>query len=60
MDWKQERLIVGSVYAERDATVTPETGRAVARTIEELATFLGAREIKYGKLVPEGWKSVLQ
>ena len=59
MDKEQERLMVRAVYAEQDAPITPETGRAVAGAIEELATFLGAHETIYGRRVPEGWKSAL-
>lgn len=60
MDRKKKRLNVMNVYAEPDAPMTAETGRAVAGAIEELATFLGAKEIAYGRNVPAGWAEALK
>jgi len=60
MDRKQKRLMVNAVYAEPDAPVNGETGKAVAGAIEELATFLDATTIAYGENVPKGWKKALQ
>jgi len=59
MNRKQHTLEVNNVYAEPDAPVNGETGKAVGRAIEELATFLGAKTIAYGENVPEGWKRAL-
>jgi hypothetical protein len=59
MDRVHNRLMIGAVYAEQDAPVTPETGTAVASAIGELATFLGANETVYSRRMPEGWKSAL-
>lgn len=55
----QDRLAVEAVYAEPDAPSDRATGRAVAAAIEELAAFLGAREITYGRTVPPAWKPAL-
>jgi uncharacterized protein YcaQ len=60
MDRKAKRLTINAVYAEPDAPVTDATGRAVAGAVEELATFLGAREIVYTERVPEGWRGSLK
>ncbi len=60
MDKTSGRLTVNAVYAEPDAPKGEETGRAVAGAVEELATFLGAREIVYGERMPESWSSALR
>ncbi len=60
MDRARGRLTVNAVYAEPDAPVDRETGRAVAGAIAELGRFLGAREIVYTERVPAGWGDVLR
>ena len=55
----QSRLAVEAVYAEPDAPRDRATGRAVARAVEELARFVGARQITYGRKVPPAWKAAL-
>jgi len=60
MDRKQRRLTINAIYAEPNAPKSKETARAIARAIEELGTFLGAKEIFYGRRVPAAWKSVLR
>jgi uncharacterized protein YcaQ len=55
MDRKKHILNVEAVYAEVDAPRTAEIGHAVRDTIEELAQWLGAKEIAYGDVLPEGW-----
>jgi hypothetical protein len=56
MDRKKHRLEVEAVYAEDDAPRTAEVGRSVQGAIEELAQFLGAKEIAYGDVLPMGWE----
>jgi hypothetical protein len=57
MDREHERLIVNAVYAEPGAPATRAAGGAVAGAIEDLAAFLGAREIRYNRRrVPAAWK----
>jgi uncharacterized protein YcaQ len=56
MDRKKHRLEIEAVYAEDDAPMTAEVGRAVQGAIEELAQFLGAKEIAYGEALPKGWE----
>lgn len=58
MQRDQGRLAVEAIYAEPDAPRDPATGRAVAEAIEELAAFLGAHEITYGRTLPSAWKSM--
>ena len=60
MDRARGRLIVNAVHAEPEAPKTSETGRAVVRAIEELAAFLGARDIAYCRRIPTGWKAAFR
>jgi uncharacterized protein len=59
MDRTRQRLTINAVYAEPYAPTTTETARQIAQAINELGSFLGAREIVYGRRVPAGWRSVL-
>ncbi len=59
MDRRKEVLKVNAVYAESDAPVTEKTGKMVADAINELGSFLGAKEVVYGKKIPTRWKSQL-
>lgn len=54
-----KQLLVNAVHVEPAASLTSETGRAVASAIEELATFLGATTIEYSGQLPEEWKHIL-
>jgi hypothetical protein len=49
--------MVEAVYAEPNA---PKNGKAVRQAIEELAEFLKADGIVYGKKMPSGWKRDLK
>jgi uncharacterized protein YcaQ len=60
MDRARGRLVINAVFAEPDAPKTHQTGRAVARAIEELAAFLSAREIVYGRRMPGAWRRALR
>ncbi|MBI5082512.1 MAG: winged helix DNA-binding domain-containing protein, partial [Chloroflexi bacterium] len=57
MDREQNMLMVEAVYAEPHA---PKHGKAVRQAIEELAEFLGADEIVYGKKMSSAWKKDLK
>jgi uncharacterized protein YcaQ len=59
-DRKQRRLTVNAVHAEPDAPMTGHTAHAIRTAIEELAAFLGAREIAYSERVPAGWTALLR
>ncbi len=60
MDRARGRLIINAVHAEPDAPKTRKTGEAVVRAIEDLALFLGARDIAYGRRIPTGWKAAFR
>lgn len=60
LDRRSRTLHVHNVYAEADAPLDRETGRAVVGAIEALAAFLGAGRIAYGENIPPGWKSAFQ
>jgi uncharacterized protein len=58
MDRKAGLLRVNAIYAEPDAPQDKATGQAVAATIQELATFLGAKAVVYpDEKIPPGWRS---
>ncbi len=56
MDRPRSRLVINEVYAEPSAPRTLTVGRALADAIEELAAFLSATEIVYGRKVPAAWR----
>ncbi len=60
MDREQGRLMVNAGYAEAAAPMNRKTARSIRSAIEELAQFLDAKEVVFGKLVPEGWKRDLR
>lgn len=60
MDRESGQLFINAVYAEPSAFETHEVGLAIARSIEELAAFLGARNIIYCGEVPRGWRRALR
>jgi uncharacterized protein YcaQ len=55
MDRANSRLTINAIHAESDAPQGLRVGRAVAKAIAELGTFLGAQEIVYGSPPPVGW-----
>ncbi|HET6782040.1 MAG TPA: crosslink repair DNA glycosylase YcaQ family protein, partial [bacterium] len=59
-DRNQRQLHINAIFAEPDAPKDRSTGAAVARAIESLAEFLGARDIAYPSDVPSGWKRVMR
>jgi uncharacterized protein YcaQ len=59
MDRKAGRLNINNVYAEPDAPLDAETARAISGAIQDLARFLGAKDVAYTERVPEGWRSTL-
>ncbi len=60
MDREQRKLFINAVFAEQRAPKSRETSSAVARSIQELGDFLGAREIVFSNKVPEQWKHDLR
>jgi uncharacterized protein YcaQ len=57
-DRKTGVLHVHAVHAEPEAPAG--AGRAVARSLRELATWLGAREIRFGRPPPRIWRASLE
>jgi uncharacterized protein YcaQ len=60
MDRKNEKLLVNSVHAERGATGDKEVSSKIAETIQQLAEFLGAKEVVYTARVAAAWKNSLR
>ena len=60
MDRKKKRLVINEIYAEPSAPMTVETSWTIAGSLEELASFLGAKEIVLAKKPPYGWRSGLR
>jgi uncharacterized protein YcaQ len=59
MDHRRGCLTINAVYAEKDAPLDSPTADAIARAVQELATFLQAKEIVYGSPIPPPWRSAL-
>ncbi len=57
---KEGRYEVYNVYAEDSAPMNAATAKAIRANIDNLAVFLGATEIQFGKNVPTGWRKFLQ
>lgn len=56
MDRKKDILNIEAVYVEPDTPRTAEISQAIRGAIEELAQFLGAKEIAYGDVMPEFYR----
>ncbi len=57
---EHDRLHIHAVHAEDNAPRDRATARSVRAAIEELAAFLGAKDIHYTHLVPTGWQRDLK
>ena len=55
---KTQTLRINALYAEADAPMDSQTAQAVKGAIEELATFLHAKQITYSDRIPEGWREI--
>jgi uncharacterized protein YcaQ len=60
MDRKQNQFLVNAIYVEPGAPKTVEAIKTVEAAISDLAGFLGAERITYGKRIPTTWKQVLR
>lgn len=60
MDRLNGTLSVNAVYAEPDAPKSPVAARAIAAAIKDLAAFVGAREVAFGRRIPPVWRDVLR
>jgi len=57
---KEGRYEIYNVYAEDSAPMDAVTAKAIRANIDNLAAFLGATGIQFGKNVPAGWRKFLQ
>ncbi len=60
MDRENERLVVNSIHAEPGAPKDKEVALKIRGTIENLAEFLGAKEVEYTARVPRHWRNSLR
>ncbi len=60
MDRKRGKLTIHAVHAEPDAPRSQQTARAIRDAVDDLATFLGAREIEFTSRVPDAWARALR
>lgn len=60
LDRATHTLHIHSVHAEPEAPTDQDVARAIARTVEELASFVRADEVRYSRQVPAAWKSALR
>lgn len=60
MNRSQGVLNVNAVYAEPDAPQNGDTALAIGSAVEQLAAFLGAKNIAYTDRMPQGWKAALR
>jgi uncharacterized protein YcaQ len=58
MDRKAGILHIHNIYAEADAPQSKKAATAVRKAIEELGAFLGANDIQYNHVHPDGWQGV--
>jgi len=60
LDKEKQVLIVNSVHAEPRAPEGREVALKINETIEDLARFIGAKEVEYTGRVPGSWSSALR
>ncbi|MCP4424240.1 MAG: hypothetical protein GY803_07110, partial [Chloroflexi bacterium] len=57
LDRKTQTLHIYAIHAEPEMPQSLAVKEAITRAIEELAQFLGAKNIVYGDRLPSGWQS---
>ena len=60
MDRRHEKLLINSVHAEPGAPAGKEVSSKIGERIDDLAEFLGAKEVVYTARVPKAWKYSLR
>jgi len=60
MDRENERLVINSIHAEPGAPRDKAVALKIRETIENLAEFLGAKEVEYMARVPKPWRNSLR
>ena len=58
LDRKRKVLDVNAVYAEPGAPTSNRAVSSIRRAIEDLAEFVGARDIDFHGEMPEGWEDI--
>jgi uncharacterized protein YcaQ len=60
MDRKDGTLRLNAVHAEPSAPKGRETARRITGAVEDLAEFLGAKQVAYPRSIPEPWRGYLR
>ena len=60
MDRKTGVLMVNAVHAEDGARADASIAEPLARTVDDLACFLGASRVRYGRRKPAAWRAALR
>ncbi len=60
MDRKTKTYRIEAIYPEHESDVNAESGAAIADTVRELATFIGAKKIAVSDAVPSAWRAALE
>lgn len=60
VDRERSRLVIGSVHAEVDAPRSRAAAVAIRDAVQELATFVAAREVEWPRRVPAAWAAALR
>jgi len=59
LDKEKQKLVINSVHAEPGAPEGREVASKINESIEDLARFIGAKEVEYTNRVPTSWGSAL-
>ena len=60
MDRQRGALRILAVHLESGILPTVTSGQSVARSVQDLASFLGAREVEVTAPLPDGWRKAFQ
>jgi uncharacterized protein YcaQ len=60
MDRQPGALRILALHVEPGVRATPRSGQSVARSLQDLAAFLGAREVEVTGRVPDGWRNAFE
>ncbi len=58
MDRKAKKLAVLAAYQEESVTITKKVTREVQRATNDLATFVGAKDVEYAPKARDGWPGI--
>ena len=60
IDRKSGIYHIHALYAEEEAPVDAQTGEAAAKSLAELAQFIGAKGVELGDNIPAAWRKALE